>query len=295
MTRALPFGSSGIFRPSRSRGQCFLRDSNVIERIVRVVAPLEKQSFLEIGAGTGELTSYLAREGPRIVAIETDRLVVNQLMTNMLPFRNTVRVVYGDVLKTEFEELLKPLGANRVRVVGNLPYSIASPILLRLLLENDYFSDLTLMFQEEVAERIVAGPGTKSYGFLSVIAQQAATAELVFRISPEAFRPRPRVRSALVAFQLKHSKASRIGDPAFFRFLVRSLMSHRRKTLSNNIKRIQSLVVGPKLIHEALEELEISEDLRAEALSVEDFTAISRFCTSRLSEFSDNIKVESQH
>ncbi len=290
MTRAIRPRRAGEFRPSRSRGQCFLRDADVIERIVRAVHPLENQLFLEIGAGTGELTAPLAREGARMVAVETDRYVAGQLTKTMAPYRASVNVVHADFLKTETEELLKPLGADRVRVFGNLPYSVASPILLRLLVENARFSDLTLMFQREVAERLVASPGTKAYGFLSVIAQQASRVELLFRIPPQAFRPRPKVQSALVAFELRHSDALPVGHLGLFRLLVRGLMSHRRKTLANNIKRFSMLRVDPRLVQEALEELGISGENRAETLSVEEFAAISHFCASRLPEFSDNIE-----
>jgi 16S rRNA (adenine1518-N6/adenine1519-N6)-dimethyltransferase len=269
------------FRPSRSKGQCFLKDESYIQRIVEAVSPAENETLLEIGGGAGQLTRPLARAGARVIAVESDPRLAASLRSSLTgEISDRIEVMEKDALTLDLQELVAARGLERVRVCGNLPYSVAAPILLHLLRSASHFSELILMFQSEVAERLVAVPGTKAYGFLSVVAQQASSIRVLFRIPPEAFRPRPRVVSALLRFRIRHGEAPDVGDADIFRALVRGLLAHRRKTIGNNIKRLGAGPLSPAAIGTALERLGIEPGRRAETLRVDEFAALSRICAS---------------
>jgi 16S rRNA (adenine1518-N6/adenine1519-N6)-dimethyltransferase len=152
---------------------------------------------------------------------------------------------------------------------------------LKLLEERNSFIDLTLMFQLEVAERLVAKPGTKAYGFLSVMTQQATRPRILFQIPPHAFRPRPKVYSAMVHLEPLGKDEPFVREPELFETIVKSLFAHRRKNISNNIKHLRSPLLDPDTMRSALEHLEIEPSRRAETLTVNEFVALAHFCTSR--------------
>jgi 16S rRNA (adenine1518-N6/adenine1519-N6)-dimethyltransferase len=269
------------FRPSRSKGQCFLRDERYVERIIQAIAPAPGETLIEIGAGQGQLTLPLARAGARVVAIESDRRLAEALRKK-LGSQPEVELVESDALKLDFRELAHAHGPGKLRVVGNLPYSVAAPILLRLLAARECFSELVLMFQSEVAERLTARPGTKAYGFLTVVAQRAAGVKVLFRIPPDAFRPRPRVVSALLRFEMLDVDARDAAvDEKLFRSLVRGLLAHRRKTIGNNIKHLEAMGVSRETTLGALQTLGIDPTRRAETMGIQEFSEFSRLCASR--------------
>jgi 16S rRNA (adenine1518-N6/adenine1519-N6)-dimethyltransferase len=266
------------FHPSRAKGQCFLRDERYVERIVQAIAPRPGETLLEIGAGQGQLTLPLARAGARVVAIESDRRLAEGLRRS-LSAEPGVEIVEADALRIDFRDLARKHGAGKLRIVGNLPYSVAAPILLRILSAREYWSELVLMFQSEVAERLTAKPGTKAYGFLTVVAQRAAKVSVLFRIPPDAFRPRPRVVSALLRFEMREVDVRDAGvDEKLFRGLVRGLLAHRRKTIGNNIKHLEPSGLSREAAFEALGTLGIDPGRRAETLDVEEFAELSRVC-----------------
>ena len=282
-----PSRSPRRFQASRSRGQSFLRDKGVVERIVEAIDPHPDETFLEIGAGAGELTLPLASRGAaRVLAIETDRMLFEKLASMLQKDGKSpevgedVELIHADFLKLDLQKLLSERGIRRVRVVGNLPFSVASPILFKLLAHRERLVDLTLMFQLEVAQRLTAVPATKAYGFLTVVAQQAAKTELLFTIPPHAFKPRPKVHAAIVKFVPLGKDESPVGDYEVFRTVVRGLLTHRRKNISNNIKYLGSQLVSASSIHSGLSEMGIDPNRRAETLSVEEFAALSHFCAS---------------
>ena len=266
------------FRPTRSKGQCFLKDPRFIARIVEAVRPEPGETLLEIGAGEGQLTLPMIEAGGRVVAVETDPRLAAKLSAGI---NDKLELVRADALKLDFAALLDERGLARVRAYGNLPYSVAAPILLRVLSHADRFDSLVFMFQKEVADRLTAPPSTKDYSVLSVVAQHASRVEALFKVPPEAFRPRPRVMSAVVRFDLRHNEAPAFGDEATFRAVVKGLMAHRRKTIANNIKHLGAKPLSRDAILGALATLGIDPVRRAETLSVEDFAAISRICASR--------------
>ena len=278
-----PSSPARHFQASRSRGQSFLRDKGVVARIVEAIDPRPDQTFLEIGAGAGELTMPLASRGAaRVLAVETDRILYEKLASTLQKGETwkEIELVHADFLNLDLQKLLSERDIARVRVVGNLPFSVASPILLKLLAHREKLVDLTLMFQLEVAQRLTAVPATKAYGFLTVVAQQAAKAELLFSIPPQAFNPRPKVHAAMVSLVPLGKDEPPVGDYDVFRAVVRGLLSHRRKNISNNIKYLGSGRVNASAIQSGLAKMGIDPGRRAETLSVEEFATLSQFCAS---------------
>lgn len=278
--------TSGGFRPSRSKGQCFLRDTQVIGRIVDAIAPEPGETILEIGAGSGQLTLPLIRAGAHLLSLEADHRLAAALRETVPPeLQRELELVEEDALQVDITALLTARGLGPVRACGNLPYSVAAPILLRLLGVSSLFREFTFMFQDEVATRLTASPGTKAFGVLSVLAQQRAFVHTLFRIPPQAFRPRPRVVSALVRFDLYGDDARPdVGDDATFRAIVKGLLAHRRKTIANNVKHLKIPNLSPSAVQNALSELGIDPSRRAETLSVEEFAELSRVCALARSE-----------
>jgi len=277
MSRGARAKSQG-FHPSRAKGQCFLKDERYVERIVQAIAPRPGETLLEIGAGQGQLTLPLARAGARVVAIESDRRLAEELR-GTLSFVPGVELLEADALRVDFRDVVHAHGPGKLRVVGNLPYSVAAPILLRLLNTREAFSELILMFQSEVAERLTAKPGTKAYGFLTVVAQRAARVSVLFRVPPDAFRPRPRVVSALLRFEMREvDTRDAVVEEKLFRALVRGLLAHRRKTIGNNIKHLEASGLSREATLGALETMGIDPARRAETLGVEEFAELSRVC-----------------
>ncbi len=278
-----PSSPARHFQASRSRGQSFLRDKGVVARIVEAIDPRPDQTFLEIGAGAGELTMPLASRGAaRVLAVETDRILYEKLASTLQKGETwkEIELIHADFLNLDLQKLLSERDIARVRVVGNLPFSVASPILLKLLAHREKLVDLTLMFQLEVAQRLTAVPATKAYGFLTVVAQQAAKAELLFSIPPQAFNPRPKVHAAMVSLVPLGKDEPPVGDYDVFRAVVRGLLSHRRKNISNNIKYLGSGRVNASAIQSGLVKMGIDPGRRAETLSVEEFATLSQFCAS---------------
>ena len=214
-------------------GQHFLEPAWV-HKLLEVVCPRPEDVFLEIGPGLGALTLPLAPQVARLLVIEIDRDLASKL-ARVAPAN--VQVVTADFLDADLRALL-PTGATPVRVVGNLPYNISSPILFRLLSAADegrFFSDATLMLQREVADRLAARPGTRDYGVLSVLVQLRADVTRQLVLPPGAFRPAPRVSSAVVRLAFRPPTVAML-EPALFEQMVRSMFAQRRKTVGNALR-----------------------------------------------------------
>lgn len=237
MNRMPMIGARPAARPPALKrfGQHFL-EAAWVAKLVACIRPGPGEVFLEIGAGAGQLTLPLAAAGAEVIAVEKDPRLAARLRTVAPP---SVRVVTGDVLDQDLACLVggaRPGGARRpARVAGNLPYNVSTPILRRLV-ETHHghacFEDATLMLQREVADRVVGRPGTRDYGPLAILTRAAARAERVLALPPGAFRPPPRVRSAVVSLRFRPSPAP-VGDRALFERLVRTLFTQRRKTVLN--------------------------------------------------------------
>ena len=221
-------------------GQHFL-ESAWVTKLVKALNAQPEDSFVEIGPGRGAITRPLAAQVARLLAIEVDRDLAAELVAEQLP---ALTVVQGDVLETELGEAVNawqghPLdAAHQVRVVGNLPYNISSPImfmLLKLAATTGGLTDATLMLQREVADRLTARPGTKEYGVLSILTGLHADVTRILALPPGAFRPPPQVSSAVVRLAFRPPPVT-LKDEALFTRMVRTMFTQRRKTLSNALK-----------------------------------------------------------
>jgi 16S rRNA (adenine1518-N6/adenine1519-N6)-dimethyltransferase len=266
-------------RPRKRLGQCFLCDPNILEKIVRIAEVRETDTVVEIGSGIGVLTAMIARAARRVVAVEVDRLLVEVLQKELGDFEN-VEIVQTDVLQFDFSSVrtgpMQESGKEKIKVIGNVPYNLSSQIVLRLLEYRDCLDRVVLMLQREVAERLAAPPGTKDYGPLSVYVALFTEPTLENKVPAGCFYPRPDVESRVLRLDVRKEPLCRVDDMDFFRRLVRSAFSKRRKTLLNSLKTSQLLVTGEQ-ISAALSALGIDGVRRAETLSVHEFAALSNF------------------
>ncbi len=251
--------------PRKRFGQHFLTDSQVLDRIIRAFSPQSNQVILEIGPGTGVLTEMLLEHVDHLVAVELDRDLAALLKQKFDPGKLTV--IQQDVLTLDIESLFSGY-ANRqkIRIIGNLPYNISTPLLFHLIDHAGFINDMMFMLQKEVAMRLSAGPDNKHYGRLSVMSSLALQCECLFDVGPESFTPPPQVNSTVLRLY-PESISHRIDDSRRLNNIVRQAFSQRRKTLKNSLK---NLVSEPQFLN-----ADIDSSLRAEKLSVEQFIALS--------------------
>jgi 16S rRNA (adenine1518-N6/adenine1519-N6)-dimethyltransferase len=242
--------------PVRKRfGQHFLHDPGVIRRIIDVVAPVAGERIVEVGPGRGALTWGLLERAKRLDAIEIDRDLAKMLEADPRA-KCGLHVHVENALDTDFIRL-RGAGAP-LRVVGNLPYNISTPLLFRLLTQRAAISDMHFMLQKEVVDRMASQPGTKDYGRLTVMLAAVAEVESLFDVGPGAFHPRPKVWSAIVRLRPARNPRFDIGHDGVLRTLVTAAFSHRRKTLRNSLKGlltsldIESCGIDPQLRPETL-------------------------------------------
>ncbi len=215
--------------PKKHLGQHFLYDPSILKRIVEAACLLPDETVVEIGPGPGSLTEILSMRAKRVIAIELDRELARKLQ-NRFAGVSAVEVIHGDALRFPYEEL------GPFSVVANIPYYITTPLIFRLLNARPALRSMTLTMQKEVAERIGAGPGGKAYGVLSVALQFCARPELKFVIPKGAFRPVPKVDSAVVHMEVLKEPAVHVSDEGHFFRVVKAAFSQRRKTLANALK-----------------------------------------------------------
>ena len=249
-------------------GQHFLSDPGWRRRVFETLPRDSGDVWVEIGAGHGEMTELLAGNGRRVIAIETDTRLAEGLRERARDWPG-VEVISGDVLSLDLAMLV----GGQFRVYGNLPYYITSPILHRLFGCASHISSIHIVIQFEVAERIASPPGRKAYGYLSAACQFYTQPQIVLRIPPGAFRPPPRVTSALVRMTLPGERASLgIRDDTPFLNFLKTCFGQKRKTLRNNLRAITSNM----RIHEALAACGLRPDARAEQLTLGQFAALFR-------------------
>jgi 16S rRNA (adenine1518-N6/adenine1519-N6)-dimethyltransferase len=251
-------------------GQHFLSNPGWQKRILETLPLGAGETWIEIGAGHGEMTQLLAGDGRRVVAIEADIQLAEDLRRKIEARPNDwpgVEVVAGDVLTLD----LAKIAGGRFRVYGNLPYYITSPILHQLFRYADRLASIHIVIQLEVAARIVARPGRREYGYLSAACEFYTTPEIALRIPPGAFRPPPRVRSALVQMSLPGERATlAVADEKRFLDFVGMCFGQKRKILRNNLRAIAS----DQRIHDALEACGLRADARAEQLTLAQFAVL---------------------
>lgn len=217
----------------RRFGQNFLVDRNVVDRIVTAVDPRSDQTLIEIGPGRGALTSHLSAKAGRVIAVEFDRDLVSRLRDHFKTATN-FKLIEADALTLDFCEAIQP--EQQARVVANLPYNIGTAILQRLIEQRSCLSDMTLMLQREVVDRIVAQPGSSERGYLSVFVEAYCETEKLFDVPPQAFRPAPKVWSTVMRLQVRARIAADVKDEALLWGVVSAGFAHPRKTILNNLR-----------------------------------------------------------
>ena len=248
-------------------GQNFLHDREVVARIVAAIAPRADDRLVEIGPGLGALTAPLLERLDHLQVIELDRDLIARLRQRFSP--DVLTLHEGDALRFDFSSLGAPL-----RVVGNLPYNISTPLLFHLADHASVLKDMTFMLQKEVVSRIVAEPGSKDFGRLSVMLQYRFRVGHLFDVPPEAFRPAPKVTSSIVRLiPLNEAQRLRADDEGLMRRLVAAAFAQRRKTLRNTLRDFLEV--------EDFAALELEPGLRAERLSVADYVRMSNYLSAR--------------
>jgi 16S rRNA (adenine1518-N6/adenine1519-N6)-dimethyltransferase len=251
-------------------GQNFLVDAQAVQRIAASIGDLTGHTVVEIGPGRGAITGALAARAAHVLAVEFDPQLAAQLRSEFSPDR--VNVVEQDVLRFDFAAASAAAG-ERLLVVGNLPYGITSPILLKLAASHAVLDRAVLMVQREVADRVVAHPVSRDYGLLSVTVQMYGPAERLFTLPPESFSPPPEVHSTVFRWRFAPRFAGLgVEETSFLRF-VRQCFAHKRKTLANNLR---AAGVSPALIAGALGQAEVVAQARAEEVTLEQFASLWR-------------------
>jgi 16S rRNA (adenine1518-N6/adenine1519-N6)-dimethyltransferase len=260
-------------RAKRSLGQNFLVDANLQRKIVEALGAGPGDEVLEIGPGRGALTRHLAGAVAHLVAVELDDALAGALMARYAG-RDDVSIVHGDVLKVTLRARVRD--PTSLLVVGNIPYNITSPILFRLL-ERPRPRAMVLMVQDEVAERLVAPAGTSAYGALAVGVRSVATAERLFRVGRKAFRPAPRVDSAVVRIRPLHPPPLEESEEARLRVVVRAAFQWRRKQMGKILREHPDLALDPEKAKAAAAAAGVSLQDRPERVSPEAFVTLSRW------------------
>lgn len=263
------------FRFQKRYGQNFLIDSHILEKIIEAAEITKEDMVLEIGPGIGTMTQYLAEHAREVVAVEIDKTLIPILEDTLSAYDN-VTVINEDILKVDMEALAREKNGNRpIKVVANLPYYITTPIIMGLFESHTPLASITIMVQKEVADRMQAGPGTKDYGALSLAVQYYAKPEIMMNVSPGCFIPKPNVGSAVIRLTRYEQNPVQVKDEDFLFSLIRAAFGQRRKTLVNSLTNASFLSVSKEEILRALSEMGVSETVRGEALTLEEFAKLS--------------------
>lgn len=243
-------------------GQHFLANPGVLHKIAEVIDPRPEDILVEIGPGKGALTLELAARAGRVVAIEKDERLIPGLRETMPP---NVEIVHGDILRADLGGIARSAGVPSLRLVGNIPYSISSPLLFRVLDERELLRDCVFLLQKEVAERVTAGPGSKSYAPLGILLRNEFEARIAFTVAPGSFSPPPKVQSALLSLRRRPAPLLPGGADEPFQAFLRAAFAERRKMLWKNLARRAT----PAALETAYAEIGLPRSARAEELAPE--------------------------
>ncbi len=257
--------------PIKRFGQNYLKDANIINKIVLEISPTTDDLIIEIGAGEGALTSLLLEKSKNLIAVEIDKRNV-EILSAKFPALNLISDDFLEInLQDFFEEYRKKL-----RIIGNIPYNITSPIIFKMIENKEIIQDSVLMIQHEVAQRIIAKPGSKDYSILSVIVQNFADVKLCFKVSPNVFYPHPKVFSAVIHLSFKESSKNKKEDEIFIK-VVKAAFGNRRKMLYNSLK-------NSIFSHLNFNNTGINLSSRAEQLSIADFNTLAEFAFTQIDD-----------
>lgn len=265
------------FSFKKSLGQNFLIDPNILHRITATAELTKDTGAIEIGPGIGALTEHLARTSGKVVAFEIDQRLLPILADTLSPYDN-VKVVHEDVLKADVSRIVQEefTDVKDLMVVANLPYYVTTPIIMKLLEENIPLKGIVVMLQKEVADRISARPGTKSYGSLSIAIQYYMEAETAFIVPKTVFMPQPNVDSAVIKLIKREKPAVEVESEKFFFTVTRASFAQRRKTILNNLtNQLPQGKAHKEQIIDALEQAGIEPTRRGESLSLAEFARLA--------------------
>lgn len=263
------------FNFKKKFGQNFLIDKSMLEKIVDAALVGEDDCVLEIGPGIGTMTQYLAERAGKVIAVEIDETLIPVLNDTLSSYDN-VTIINADILKTDIQELCDKYNNGKpVKVVANLPYYITTPIIMGLLEKRVPVSNITVMVQKEVADRMQEGPGSKDYGALSLAVQYYSKPEVVAVVPPECFMPRPNVSSSVIRLDLYEERPVKVKDDKYMFRLIRASFNQRRKTLSNGLSNDASLNLTRDKVVAALVKMGKPETVRGETFTLEDFAVLS--------------------
>ena len=265
-------------RPKQSLGQNFLTDDNIARKIVSELDLNNDDVVVEIGPGQGALTKHLIGKAKKLFAVEIDKRVINVLQEKFSP--QDVEIIHGDFLDVRLADLQK-ISSTKLRLVGNIPYHLTSPILFKAFEEKNAVRDITMMIQREVARRIAAKPNNKDYGILSVFAHYYGTPKSRFNVSPNCFYPKPKVTSTVIQITF-HDEYDNYGNENLFNIIVRTVFGKRRKTLSNSLS---YLPYDEKIVESLLEKIDFPLDKRPEQLTIEQFIDLTNKISTRLGRY----------
>lgn len=255
--------------PLKKFGQNFLQDQNILKKIVDEISPKQDESLIEIGPGQGALTENIIKIVPNLLAVEIDKRVI-ELLIDRFP---TLHLVQADFLKLNLSNYIDD-HAKRLRVIGNIPYNLTSPILFKLFENSTFIKDAVFMVQLEVAKRMTSKPGSKDYGILSVLISYFGEAKLAFKVSPNVFYPKPKVYSAVVHIYFNQSRVNKKFN-SLFQSMVKASFGNRRKTLKNSLG--NSIFANINF-----SKCGVDLSLRAEQLNLGDFIELTEFANKHL-------------
>lgn len=263
------------FNFQKKYGQNFLIDSNILERIIESAEITKDDCVLEIGPGIGTMTQYLAENAREVVAVEIDKTLIPILQDTLSAYDN-VTVINEDILKVDINKIVEEKNQGRpIKVVANLPYYITTPIIMGLFESHVPLKSITIMVQKEVADRMQVGPGTKDYGALSLAVQYYAKPEIVLQVPPTCFMPKPNVGSAVINLSRYQNPPVVAKDEKYMFDIIRASFNQRRKTLVNGLTNAANLHITKEQILSALEQMGLSQTIRGEALTLEQFAKLS--------------------
>lgn len=270
------------FKFTKSLGQNFLIDDNIVDKIVAGAGIGPGDKIIEVGPGIGTLTREMASRAEALMAVEIDKNLIPILADTLGDYDN-VKIVNEDIIKADIRGLIdENLSGGPVKLVANLPYYITTPIIMRFLEENINVTDIVVMVQKEVAERMNAQPGGKDFGALSVAVQYYCDTEIVAKVPRHLFVPQPNVDSIVIALRIRPERKYKVDDEDLYFKVVKAAFGQRRKTLLNSISSMGNL--SKDQVKEALEEAGIDPKRRGETLSLDEFAILSNVIGNKLKE-----------
>ena len=272
------------FNFQKKFGQNFLIDTHVLDKIIDASGVTEDDFILEIGPGIGTMTQYLCERAREVVAVEIDKNLIPILSDTLKNYSN-VTVINEDILKLDICKLAEEKNQGKpIKVVANLPYYITTPIIMGLFESHVPIDSITIMVQKEVAERMQEGPGSKEYGALSLAVQYYAKPEIVANVPPNCFMPRPNVGSAVIRLTRHEKPPVEVEDEKLMFRIIRASFNQRRKTLANGLNNSPEIHLPKEVIQESIVSLGVPENIRGEALSLEQFAELSNEIGQRMKQ-----------